>query len=206
MNAKHTFLAAILFPLSFAPLTTFADASTTLHAGAGSRIWLEGDSTLHRYQAEAKKFSVDIGLDSAASSEQGLEGLVRDHHVQSMEVIVPVESLSSGEGGLDENLRHALKAEKFPEIRFELSSYEVTPAATRDGAFGVQLHGELSVAGVKRPVTFSAQANANAKGLTIKGSVPVKMSDHEVKAPVLMLGAIKTDDRVVVEFAINFAH
>jgi hypothetical protein len=165
-----------------------------------SRVWLEGDSTLHKYKAEATQIDTTLGFapDPAKPAKEPLGRLARDRRIQG-ELTIPVQKLSSGDKGLDENLRKTLKAPEHPNIVFRLASYEVMPSSEA-GAFLVKLRGTLQVAGAERPQDLIGRVAESAEGLRLTGSKELRMSEFGVKAPVLMLGAIKTDDRIVVRY------
>jgi polyisoprenoid-binding protein YceI len=158
---KPLILAALV--LAAAQPVTFAPTS---------KIWLEGDSTLHRYHSTATQWSIHA-----------------DGELRALTVEIPVRGLKSGEGALDDNLYKALKADRFPTIRF---------AATHGRIQGKQLEaaGQLTVAGVTRPVTVHASGDATH----VTGTVELAMSRFGVQPPVLLAGAIKCSDKIVVRF------
>ena len=145
-------------------------------AAPSSTLWLEGDSTLHRYSSTATVISVELDSDAGLAQATALT------------VKVPVAGLKSGHAGLDKNLQKALKAEEFPEIVFSLASYKAQEAT-----------GTLSIAGVAKPAVVKVAVN----GTVVTGEHELKMSDFGVKPPKMMMGAVKTDDKVVVKFRID---
>ena len=70
-----------------------------------------------------------VGVDSdrvpTFAQASDLEGLVRGHFIKTFHLFVPVDQLSSGEKGLDANMRKALKGDQYREIQFQMDSYEV---------------------------------------------------------------------------------
>jgi hypothetical protein len=163
--------------------------------GVEGRLWLEGDSTLHRYRIDAREVQAVL----EASEDQSLQALVRSHGIRSLEVKVPVAKLTSGENEMDQNLRRALLIGKQPQIVFRLDSYQLLPASNPE-VLVLELHGKLAIAGTERPVVVLAEAAPAVSGLRVTGRFPVSMAEFGVKAPVLMLGMLKTADEVVVNF------
>jgi len=104
-------------------------------------------------------------------------------------VEIPVRGLKSGEGALDDNLYKALKADRFPTIRFAATNCHV-------GSAGVDADGQLSVAGRTQPV--SVHAHGDLAHLT--GTVELRMSQFGVQPPVLLAGAIRCRDAITVHF------
>jgi hypothetical protein len=170
----------------------------------GATLELDGDSNLHRYSAKARHIEVGVDLDearaAAAATPPDLETLVRGHFVKSFALVVPVDQLSSGEKGLDENMRKALKGAQYRNIRFQMDSYDVRMPSPSATAFTVTLHGRLSLAGVERRIDVAATCVRVGQGLRLSGSKELLMTDYQIKPPTLMFGAIKTADRITVKF------
>lgn len=175
LNAAGVELASPLVALSVSP---------------GGRLWLEGDSTLHRYKTSAEEFKVTAKGHGSSDAEQ----LARHHGLDEFELTVPVLKLRSGEKGLDENLAKAMKAVTFPNIAFRMTSYEVSPT------LAIKIHGLLAMAGVEKPVDIDAASAKTPNGLHLVGTKSVLMSDYGIKPPVLMLGTIRTANSVAVKF------
>jgi polyisoprenoid-binding protein YceI len=126
--------------------------------------------------------------------------LVQGHFVKSFALVVPVDQLSSGEKGLDENMRKALKGAQYKDIRFQMDSYDVRMPSPGAAAFSLTLHGRLSLAGVERRIDVVATCVRVGEGLRLTGSKELLMTDYQIKPPTLMLGAIKTADLITVKF------
>ena len=177
--------------------------AASLVVATGASLELDGDSSLHRYSAKAHGMEAGIGLDPArvptAVQASDLEGLVRGHFVKTFHLSVPVDQLSSGDKGLDANMRKALKGDRYKQIRFQMDSYEVVgpPSAA---ALTVTLHGRLSLAGVERKIDVTAAGVRVHGGLAISGSKDLLMTDYQIKPPTMMLGAIKTKNLITVKF------
>lgn len=168
----------------------------------GSRLWLEGDSTLHAYSSRATRLDVqaDLAAPLPANGEQA-RAAVTAGALKGLRVSVPVAGLKSGESGLDKNLDKALRQDAAPYIRFILLDYRTAEA--KDGALVVTARGRLAVAGVERETTVEGTCRFDAGGIEVSGTKDVLMSDYGVKPPVLMFGAIKTADKVVVHFELK---
>ncbi len=170
-------------------------AAAKVQLGAGSSLWLEGDSTLHTFASTATALAVDLDVDRAAG--QSLDAAIRGAKAAKMTVTVKVADLKSGESGLDKNLRKTLRADKFPEIVYALDSYT---AMGDDGKAKVVAPGKLTIAGQTKAVSLNAAARPQGEGLIVDGEQPLLMTDFGVKPPSLMLGALKVKDKVVVKF------
>jgi polyisoprenoid-binding protein YceI len=118
--------------------------------------------------------------------------------IRAVTVTVPAEQMDCGNGTMNEHMRKALKAKDAPTIEFKLTGYDVAK-----GDAGVQgtLNGTLTLGGQTRPVSIAAQA-ADAVGglLRVSGSYTLKMTEFGLKPPSLMMGTMKVDDDVTVNF------
>jgi hypothetical protein len=181
--------------------TSAGESILTLAPGAS--LELDGDSSLHRYSAKAHGVRASAGLDSArlalTAQPPDLQALIRGHFIRTFQLIVPVAQLSSGEHGLDDNMRKALKGDRFKEIRFQMDSYDVA-APSAGATIAVTLHGRLSLAGVERKIDVAASGVRVKDGFRVTGSKDLLMTDYQIKPPTMMLGAIKTKNLITVKF------
>lgn len=160
------------------------------------RLWIEGKSTLHDYTAATTTFTVK-GTTAATADQQSV---LQPNAIRELVVEVPVMSLSSKEDGLNKNLYKALDAPKYPVIAFRLREYSPVPAEA--GVWTIRAAGTLTVAGVERETEIVLNVRAAEDGLHLSGSRDLLMTDFGVKPPKLMMGMLKTDNRVVVRFDI----
>ncbi len=155
--------------------------------GPESKIWIEGSSTVRKFSCATAEFE--------ATARPTVAPLTA---VQTVDVKVPVKSLSCGNGTMDEHLRKALKAEQNPEIRFELKSYTVgekTATGTEVKATGV-----MTIAGSSKTVELTGLVTPTATGLRVQGQTPLLMTEYGVKPPKLMLGTLKVADAITVHY------
>ncbi len=127
-----------------------------------SHVWLDGDSTLHAYRLDAKEVQVSFGAarvdeNGDAGKAAGLEAFLRQGGLKTLDVLVALRGLGSGDSGLDENMRKALKADQFPQIRFLMDSYQCVPAGT-SGRLSISIKGRLQIAGVQKLIEIDATA------------------------------------------------
>jgi polyisoprenoid-binding protein YceI len=188
-------------------LTTITLAGAILAAPAGaqnrldlledSRLWIEGTSTLHDWKCSTGKLAASVELNSGGNSVLGAGSLSK------VNVTVPVKSLACGKDKMDENMFKALKADDFPTITYKLVRYDVLPGATKDSA-AIRAVGHLTIAGATREIVMDvATRRSGSKDARGTGSVAFLMSDFGIKPPVVMLGMLKTGDRITVGFDIH---
>lgn len=170
-----------------------AGAATTAKLGSGSRLWIEGDSTMHKWESSATKLEVAVTMDGSSLAS----GMAAQAPAK-LTLSVPVKEMKSEHGGLDKNLQNALKADQFTDIVFTMSGYKLDQAAGTVAATG-----ELSIAGVTKPEIVIAKYAEKDGKLILDGQQPLLMTDFGVKPPTAVLGTIKAEDRVVVKFHVE---
>jgi polyisoprenoid-binding protein YceI len=157
-----------------------------------SKLVVEGTSTVHDWEVEATDFSAEtlLRLDENAVS-----------HIEHVEFNTPAESLKSGKRLMDNKTHEALKANKFPEIKFTLNGTEAIKLSGEQATVG----GLLTIAGKTREVQMTVDMDMkNEQTIGVSGQVPVKMSDFGIDPPTAMMGTIKTGNDVTVKFDLEF--
>lgn len=138
-----------------------------------------GTSTVHDWKSDVEEFTVT--------------GTINDDEITGLEVSVVTKSITSGKSIMDDKTYEALKAERFATIQFKAQSLKVVNGKVNGG-------GDLTIAGVTKPITLSATSVAQAEGFKISGSTAFKMSDFGINPPTAMFGSLKTADDVSIEF------
>lgn len=186
-------LLATVFAVSAAAQTT---DGVSLELRPGSELSFEGTSTLHGFQCKTTKIRATVQADPTYTATK-LSQLKRP--LRAVEILIPVKSITCGSRGLENNMYKALKADRFPEIRYDLSTYEV-PSATDDGVT-LQSVGKLTIAGQQKTINMVIRADRQSHGnATAVGTQDLLMTDFGIKPPVFMLGTLKTGNKVVVSF------
>jgi polyisoprenoid-binding protein YceI len=90
-----------------------------------------------------------------------------------------------------------LDVSSFPTASFTVGSVTV-PATGTSTKISLQLRGNLSVHGVTKAVTATAQAQLNGNKLEVAGSITANMSDFAVSPPQVPF--VTVDSSVVIEF------
>ena len=118
--------------------------------------------------------------------------------VNNVQITVPAKSINSGKNGMDKKTHEALKASKAPNISFQLTEIK----SVNNGA--ITAAGNLTIAGVTKPVTLSASYKLSGNEVTLTGSYKMNMSTFDIDPPTAMLGAIKTGDEITINYEIHF--
>ena len=180
---------------SVGPVEKAAKGSLVLQPG--SFLYLEGDSTLHKYQMNANAL---LGSAVLKTAKGDLTKALKSDGVDSMTLVVPVNTLKSKESGLDDNAHKALKASENPNIEFKLD------LETLVGDL-MAAKGKLTIAGATVPITLSAKTEVKDGTVRVTGVQKLKMSDYQVKPPSisLLVTSITCTDEVEVHYDVTFA-
>jgi polyisoprenoid-binding protein YceI len=177
--------------------TTEAPKETTLTLTAGNtgnRIKVSGTSSLHDWSMESLSFTAKSVVKVNNSSE-----LIS---IESFTFSLPVHNLKSKDEKMDKNARDALKADRFRTMDFNLTRANITP--TGNNRYSIKATGNLTIAGTTREFTLDATGILNEnRTFTVTGSRAFNMTEFNVKPPELLLGTIKTGDRITVEYQVT---
>ena len=159
--------------------------------GGGSSVKIDGTSSIHGWTVEgtmiAGKLEVDPGFDADLKTIKTPPAAT---------VKIPVSSLQDKlkQIAMDNVMRQALNT-NYPNIEYRLFSLKPREGSSFDAM------GALTIAGVTKtntmPVTFERVDKSKIK---VTGSTPIKMSDFNVRPPVLSALNIKTGDDVKLSF------
>lgn len=156
---------------------------------ADSYITIAGTSTLHDWTMTSLELNVQASLEVSTAGISQLKSLI---------LTVPASSLKSAHKAMDKNAYAALKADKFKSIQFTVLSTTIQKNA-------VQASGNLTIAGVTKPVQIEATCTNSNGTIICTGSKKIKMSDFQVEAPVFMFGTVKTGDEITISFNLPLA-
>ncbi|BBD45178.1 hypothetical protein SDC9_77353 [bioreactor metagenome] len=154
-----------------------------------STITISGTTNVHPY--------------TTTSTQASGELTVSNNKATVLNVNVPVKSIINGEKLMDKKTHETFNEPKNPFINFKMS--EVKSITTNGSDISVVIGGTLAMAGTSKTVTLEANGKEIKPGTyTFEGSLPLKMSDYNMKAPTAMLGVMKVGDQVTVKYNVTF--
>ena len=158
-----------------------------------SQISISGTSNLHEWHEVAKDFTIEIGLsaDDAVTPE-----------IDKVSLSCRTASIVSDNSIMTNKTHEALGVDRHPVITF--SSAQQSSLVVRNGEFSSTISGELTIKGVRKQVAIPVKGSLTGNKLNVSGSKTIKMSDFDVKAPVALMGTLKTGDDVTVSFDLKF--
>jgi polyisoprenoid-binding protein YceI len=159
-------------------------------------VTIEGTSNLRDWKENIGKVS---GSMEAEVNPDGSIG------VSSIRIGMNVSSIKSDMGRMMDNKTHdALKANAYPEILFTLNT-PLTLTPERDCAVPIPVKGNLSLAGVCKPVTMLVKTFTITRGkLAFEGYQQLKMTDFGVKPPSALFGTMRAAPDITIHFKTNF--
>lgn len=188
-------LLGVVMTATLAQAGLAAPLADELNVAAGSRLWVEGGSTVRSWRCEAG------ALEGAAQTAQDGPIAMADleRAVTRAEIRVPVAQLDCRNGTMNGHMRNALKAAEAPTIRYRITGHTVVVQSETQAA--VTLNGTLTIAGQDRPLTVEATATRAADGtLHVRGTKQLQMTQWGVRPPSLMMGTMRVRDQVTVGF------
>ena len=191
---RHTSLTLAVLCLAPAALAaTYAGEPLILQPQ--SKLWVEGSSNVRDFTCTSTGIETRV-----QSSVPGAVGavLAGTKAVESAELLVPAASLDCKNGKMNDHMLKALKAKDNPTILFRITSYDVARGAA--GVKGTAI-GELTLGGVSKTITVSANGTPEADGaLRLTGAYQLKMTEFGLTPPSLMMGTMKVNENVKVGF------
>src|SRR5688572_16084895 len=165
----------------------------------GSKFKIDGTSTVHDWTVESGIVGgfIEFESDSVLDPAKPAAGEVK----AKVEVTMGVRNIKSTKTSMDEIMHDTLKVKDHPQIKYVLK--ELKAQARKAGEpLKFDSKGDLTVAGVTKPIDMVVTLVPAGNKLKATGSKQLKMTDFGMKppAPALGLGLIKTGDEVTVTF------
>jgi hypothetical protein len=172
-----------------------SNAQTSYTIGGKPVMSLKGSSTLHKWAMTAHAFTGDANFSLSA------------HHklsaMNGLSLRLPVHNLKCESAGMEKSAYKALKANKYKDIVFELTSAKVTSSGSNK--YRIVAQGNLTIAGVTQPTTLDASAMVHTDGtISCSGSAPVYLKDYNIDPPTFMLGTMKVADLTTLTYSLLF--
>jgi polyisoprenoid-binding protein YceI len=136
---------------------------------------------MHKIDATSKDFVCDI--------------MLSDNMLQSVRFSAEVTSFDSGNSNRDSHAMEVVEGVLYPEITFVSSDIKKSEGK-------LTIAGNLTFHGVTKPVSFEATLSSSNAKTIIKGETVLKLSEHKVERPKLMLIAVS--DEMKISFSMAF--
>ncbi len=183
---------------------------TRLDSQPGSKVRIEGTSSIHDWQTESKLIGgfMEVGPGFPTEPGQAVQPGKVDARV---EVFIPVRSFKSVEKDgkpysekMDDRMYEAMMQPTAPRVLYRLEELVLKePAKDAKSAYLFEAKGDLIVAGTTNKVTMPIQVTPlGDKKLKITGNTGLKMTSFKIHppSPPLLGGIITTGDDVKIMF------
>jgi hypothetical protein len=173
------------------------------YPGSGNKVKIDGTATSKTWLVEGGVISGFLEI-NPADLFSGQQGKID----AKVETKIPVRSLKSGNGIMDERLQKEMKMADFAMINYTLTELLVVSGAA-GGPMQCESTGNLAVSGVTNkiimPVTISKTADDTLKVVCV---IDLKMSSFGIPPPIFEifgLGVLKTGDdvRISIEWIVK---
>jgi hypothetical protein len=210
-NTSILFAGGIaLWLLAVAPIFA-ADSMTRLDARGGSKMRLEGTSTVHDWQAESTLIIGSIEVGPNFPLEPGQDVKPGKVDIKG-EAAVTVRSLTSIEKDgrkysdtMDEKMWSMLRQPEFPKIVFrptELVLKEVPK--DKNDPYLFDCKGELAIAGVTNTISMPVKVTMLPGGkVKISGTIGLKMTDYKISPASIVFAKTGDDVKVIFEWVLG---
>lgn len=118
-------------------------------------------------------------------------------------VEAPVDSLRTGNGLRDRDMRKSLEADRFPVIRFELDEFR--PSPMQGDQMVATLVGRFTIRGVTRAETLPATLTWTPLGIRLEAIFPMDVRHYQVGGLSKLLGTLKMHPDIIVRVDLWFA-
>ena len=199
LNRITTTLALLLL----AAIALSAASLTHFERQPGSKVKIDGTSSLHDWTVESQIIGGRLDIDSAFLAEpQNAKAGVKVP--AEVEATVPVRSLKSGKDLMNNVMYETMNQKDHPQIEYRLTELTLkeTPKSA-NGPFQFDSVGNLVINGVtnalKMPVTIEKVSDSKLKAT---GTADLKMTSFGIKPPnpKIGLGLLTTKDDIKVTF------
>jgi hypothetical protein len=181
-----------------------AQTNDTVHyrsSPVGSKVEIAGDSSVHHWSMKGRLIGGYLEVPAPLDPSQAAQAAVTGGKLNARaEISVPVTSMQSGTEGMDEVMQDAMKAKEYRWIKYHLTEMVLKEPHAAGTPLEFNTTGDLMVAGVTNKITMPIRIEeAEKPNLKVTGSVPLKMTDFNVKPPVTA-GVFRTTNDITVSF------
>jgi len=161
--------------------------------------WVVADGSFAGYRVDEVLNGTDVTVTGRTGEVDGtltVDALT----LRSAEFTVDVASIETDSANRDDYFRTtALRTDEFPTATFVLTEpISVAEAPSVGDVHQITATGELTLAGVTKPVTVELEAVLDGTTGQVAGSIPITFADYGVEAP--SLGFVKVEPKGFVEF------
>ncbi len=196
------FIIAVLFICIIGTKVYAQEVTKTVYKTLpGSKFWIKGTSTINDFTCSTQKI---VGYGSLSNSLDSLKEDTEKTRLDTDKVVIwiPVKSFDCGRNALNNDMYHAMKSDKYPEIYYVLTSAKlITPYDSTDSTFVLESIGKLTISGKTNTVNIKINIHKLPNDeLKLTGSLPISMHDYGIIPPTAFWGLIRAHDKLIIDF------
>jgi polyisoprenoid-binding protein YceI len=155
------------------------------------KLTIKGTSTMHDWTSTVTNVTVQGDVEIS-------NGMIEKINGGNVNIVTTSIKSDKKSGLMDTRTHETLKADKHPNITYSVTKVTGVPGSV--GEATVTLNGNLTISGVSKPTDLILKMKVLANGdIEIKGNKKIRMSNHGIKPPSFMLGALKVGDEVSLD-------
>ncbi|MDT0689270.1 YceI family protein [Salegentibacter sp. F188] len=193
-TSKQTLLVLGSFLTIFLSVQTVSSQNYKVNKNESS-VKIEGTSNIHDWEMVAEDFKGNLNAEMK-------DGQLVD--ISTLNFTVVAESLKSGKGGMDKNTYKALKTDKNKSITYQLDKVKNIDCTSNSDCV-VSTSGYLTIAGTKKPIDITFNAEVSGNKITLTGNQDIDMTKFNVEPPTAMFGTITTGEDLKINFQTTFS-
>jgi polyisoprenoid-binding protein YceI len=196
-NSRTVLLIVAILLAGIFSQTQAASPHTHYAIEPGSTLSLNGSSTFHDYECSATQVGGTLDGDTSGLAKNALDSVFIGAKIE-----VPVKLLKGTSDGITSNMQDALKGKDFPTILFDMKHCAAVPDSQKKaGVWTMKTKGNLTIAGKTQPIEMNVRLTDLGHGyFQLEGTDALLMTDYGVDPPSFMLGAMKTNPKVTINF------
>ncbi|MGP9503365.1 YceI family protein [Specibacter sp. AOP5-B1-6] len=185
--------------LALSTPTAGTGPSSTFDATSIAGKWHVADGSQAGYRVKEVLNGQNVTVVGRTDDVEG-QATIDGSTLSAATATVTMAGVATDNGSRDSQFQGILKTQEFPTSTFVLTTpVDIGPLSS--GPVSVQGAGDLTVAGVTRPVTVSLEAQATDGGVEVQGSIPIVFSDFGIDAP--NLGFVKVEGTGTIEMLLQ---
>lgn len=181
----------IIRPLLVILIFSFQYLQAQTYSATTYKLSIKGTSTMHDWSSAATNVTVqgDFVINN---------GIIEKVTGGNVNVVTKSIKSDKNSGLMDSRTHETLKADKNPNITYAVTKVTGVPAS--GGEASVTVSGNLNIGGTSKPTDLTLKMKVLPNGdIEIKGTKKILMSNHGIKPPSFMLGALKVGDEVTLD-------
>lgn len=147
------------------------------------------------------EFTSSVPLHSFTGTSDRLVGRI-DMATDSVDFYLDLETLDTGIGKRDKDMRKTLDTARFPFAEF-LGRLEtpVNPAAA--GAQRVRVRGTFTIHGVSRALTVEGALTREGTGLRLEAAWELRLDEYDIEPPSLLIVKVDPVQKIAISALLN---